>query len=119
MQCLQLTRGDAPSTEVTVELAGEFSTSKGVSAIINGTKYGSTQTLKVDKGTEVTVTISAGNSTALRESSITLNGTTPSDVETSGVNNRMSYTFAATDNCKITGVNAWSGGYSAEITMPY
>lgn len=110
MQCLQLTRGDAPSTAVTVTLSGTFSSTYAY-VTIGGTKYTEATTLTVKRGTEVAVG-TYGVASASGAAMITLNGTI--------IGNSQVYTFAVTDNCKIVGtVSAGKGSYGTiDITMP-
>lgn len=113
MQCLQLTRGDAPSTAVTVTLSGEFDSTYAY-VTIGGTMYTEATTLMVKQGTEVTVGVSGASSSAVAVS-ITLNG--------KRIEKALSYTFAVTDNCKIVGKisqgSSWGKTYGTiDITMP-
>lgn len=113
MQCLQLTRGEPPATTVNVALSGDFHSSYGY-VTIDGTKYTSAQTLKVAKGTSVTVYCSSSGRKSKCE--ITLNGTT---VAKGSNAYPAEYTFAATDNCTIVLSKIfWDDYYTAAITMP-
>lgn len=115
MQCLQLTRGEPPATTVDVELGGTFDSSYGY-VTIDGTKYTSAQTLKVAKGTSVTVHCGAGRKDAQTQAYINLNGTRVAKGTTSAA---AEYTFAATDNCTIVLSKSLGGSfYYADITMP-
>lgn len=97
---------------VDVALSGTFDSSYGY-VTIDGTKYTSEQTLKVAKGTSVTVHCWSMHSSFKPKATITLNGTTVAQGTTSAA---AEYTFAVTDNCSIT---ITVGGYgSAAITMP-
>lgn len=109
MQCLHLTRGDAPSAGVTVTLSGSFSSSQGY-VTIDGTKYKAETTLTVPNGTEITVT--AGGDFAYGK--ITMNGTSVGTVSST----TTTYTFQATDNVLIA-MESLTYMYSATITMPY
>lgn len=117
MQCLQLTRGEPPAMTVDVALSGAFNSKYGY-VTIDGTKYTSEQTLKVAKGTSVMMYCGAGQPTLMKESIITLNGTT---VAKGTMSAAAEYTFAVTANCSI--VLAQKGFapvvyYTAAITMP-
>lgn len=114
MQCLQLTRGDAPSTGVTLELSGDLDSTIAY-VTINGTQYATAQTLKVNKGTDVTVTAARQNYYN-KSPTISLNGKTVASISgTSGStkNNTVTYTFAVTDNCMI----ACTGTVYATVTI--
>lgn len=116
MQCLQLTRGEPPATTVNVALSGVFDSSYGY-VTIDGTKYTSAQTLKVAKGTSVTVYCWSDRSSTKSRATITLNGTTVAK----GTNSAAAeYTFAVTDNCSIVlKIKSQMGTYyTADITMP-
>lgn len=108
MQCLHLTRGDAPSTGVTVTLSGEFSKLQGY-VTIDDVEYIEENTLTVPNGTEITVT-----TYGITGGTITMNGTSVGTASS----NTTTYTFRATDNVLIamTNLGYW---YSAAITMPY
>lgn len=116
MQCLQLTRGEPPAMTVDVVLSGTFDSSYGY-VTIDGTKYTSAQTLKVAKGTSVTVYCGGSSSTLLVKSTITLNGTTVAQGTSSA---GAEYTFAVTDSCGVALERKTQNGryYTAAITMP-
>ena len=117
MQCLQLTRGEPPTTTVDVALSGKFDSYYGY-VTIDGTKYTSAQTLTVAKGTSVTVRCSSPMASDRGNAKITLNGTT---VAQGASTEAAEYTFAVTDNCTITvtkGGTSQSRYYTAAITMP-
>ena len=117
MQCLQLTRGEPPATTVDVALSGIFDKSYGY-VTIDGTKYASSQTVMVAKGTSVTVHCSGGSSVAKKNSYIRLNGTKVAQGTTSAA---AEYTFAVTDNCtiKVKKIGKEPRSYfTADITMP-
>lgn len=119
MQCIQLRRGDPPVMTVDVVLSGEFHQSH-TSVEIDGTTYNSAQTVKVKKGTSVTVIASATSPKFRKNCEIALNGTiVAKGSQTSGA----SYTFTVTDNCSISftingGGSEFMQFYSAAITMP-
>lgn len=116
MQCIQLRRGDPPKMTVDVVLSGSFNSSYGY-VEIDGTKYASAQTVKVAKGTSVTV-ISSASRMSYKNCKITLNG----EIVASGSNSSgASYTFTVTDNCSISFTNtrySVTNYYTADITMP-
>ena len=117
MQCLQLTRGEPPVTKADVALSGTFDSTYGY-VTIGGTKYTSAQTLKVAKGTSVTVYCGANYYSIQNNSIITLNGTTVAQGTTDAA---AEYTFAVTDNCSIVITKMISGKtlyYTAAITLP-
>ena len=122
MQCLQLTRGEPPATKVDVALSGSFNESYGY-VTIDGTKYTSAQTLKVAKGTSVTVHCGASFPFLSPSATIKLNGTTVAEgTYTEGVAiTPAEYTFSVTNNCSIElsrkSNNAFEV-FSATITMP-
>lgn len=116
MQCLQLTRGDAPSTGVTVELSGTFDSTYAY-VTIGGKTYTSAQTLTVEKGTEVAVAVYDSTSSK-SHATITLNGSSVSSITTSGL---ITYSFTVTDNCKIVSAVQQNGVRkygTIAITMP-
>lgn len=119
MQCIQLRRGDPPVMTVDVVLSGEFHQSH-TSVKIDGTTYNSAQTVKVKKGTRVTVIASATSLKFGKNCTIALNGT----IVAKGTQNggAASYTFTVTDNCSISftvnGAAEYMRFYSAAITMP-
>lgn len=117
MQCLQLTRGDAPSTGVTVELSGMFNRALTY-VTIGGTIYTTAQTLTVKKGTEATVTVGYTSTNAAKKATITLNGNSVGNTM-EGTNSKK-YSFAVTANCKIVGtVTTANYDYGTiAITMP-
>lgn len=119
MQCLQLTRGDAPSTGVTVELSGDFSCG---SVTVDGTTYTSAKTLKLKRGTSVKVTVTYTGSQGIMFTYIKLNGTSVGTSSAVGMGGSKVYSFEATDNCTIVckyGTYSSSVKYGyADITMP-
>ena len=110
-------RGEPPATTVDVALSGDFHSSYGY-VTIDGTHYTSAQTLKVAKGTSVTVYCGSSKSEVMQFCAITLNGTT---VAHGAIGSPAEYTFAVTDNCSIV-LSRTSMGfgsyYTAAITMP-
>ena len=96
---------------VDVALSGDLHHSYGY-VTIDGTQYTSAQTLKVAKGTSVTVHCGDSSSTSQKNSYITLNGTKVAQGTSSGAE----YTFAVTDNCSI--VITYNKTRTAAITMP-
>ena len=85
---------------------------------IDGTQYTSAQTVKVAKGTSVTVYCGSYSGTEQKNSEINLNGTRVAKGTSSA---GAEYTFAVTDNCTITVTKAGTGStsyYTAAITMP-
>lgn len=115
MQCIQLRRGDPPVMTVDVVLSGNFHRSY-TSVKIDGTTYNSAQTVKVKKGTSVTIMVS-GSHMYTRPCEIALNGTIVAQgSQTSGA----SYTFTVTDNCSISFArhSSFAEYYTAAITMP-
>ena len=97
-----------------VALSGNFESYHGY-VTIDGTKYTSAQTLKVAKGTSVTVHCGSPTSANKPKATITLNGTTVAQGTSSAA---AEYTFAVTDNCTIV-ITIKSGLYfTAAITMP-
>lgn len=118
MQCLQLTRGDAPSTGVTVELSGTFDSAYAY-VTIGGTKYTSAQTLEVELGTEVKAYVkTAGSSSNMAATRILLNGDIKAKAD-DGKGGEASYSFTITSNCKIEGgYMSRSGKNTIAITMP-
>lgn len=115
MQCIQLRRGDPPVMTVDVVLSGSFHHNY-TSVVIDGINYASAQTVKVKKGTSVTVMVSGGHMFT-KPCKITLNGMVVAQgSQTSGA----SYTFTVTDNCSISFVRHSSVAeyYTAAITMP-
>lgn len=114
MQCLQLTRGDAPSTKVTLEISGAGS-GETCYVTVNGTKYYTATTFEMDVGTAVTVGVASKQNRYT--SKITLNGTTvaSSSMQTTSA----SYELTITDNCLITLSVPNDNTYgTAAITMP-
>lgn len=115
MQCIQLRRGDPPAMTVDVVLSGSFHHSY-TSVEIDGTKYASAQTVKVAKGTSVTVI--ASGKWVTNKCEIVLNG----NIVAKGTNaGGASYTFTMTDNCSISFTNihySIVNYYNAAITMP-
>lgn len=117
MQCLQLTRGDAPSTAVTVTLSGTFSSTYAY-VTIGGTKYTEATTLTVKRGTEIEANVGYYSTNEMSKATITLNGNSVGNpMETREV---KTYSFAVTDNCKIVGtVSTGNKRYGTiTITMP-
>ena len=116
MQC-RIPRMQTMISTVDVALSGTFDSSYGY-VTIDGTKYTSAQTLKVAKGTSVTVRCSSNMASDRWNAKITLNGTT---VAQGASTEAAEYTFAATDNCTITVTKAGTSQsryYTAAITMP-
>lgn len=109
MQCLQLTRGDAPSTDVTVTLTGTFD-STGCYVDINGVTYSSNGTIRVERGASITAVVAK----TIVSGSITMNGKSVG----SEIGNKKTYTFVATENVSIEGDVGGNLMYSAKITMP-
>ena len=99
-----------------VVLSGTFDSSYGY-VTIDGTKYTSSQTLTVAKGTSVTVHCGSSNNNNQKNAKINLNGTKVAQGTTSAA---AEYTFAVTDNCSIviTPTGFPSAYHSADITMP-
>lgn len=119
MQCIQLRRGDPPAMTVDVVLSGSFHYLY-TSVEIDGTKYTSAQTVKVKKGTSVTVIASAAEPRKRKNCTITLNGNTVAQGAT-GTTSEAKYSFTVTDNCSIlftTNGHSDFQCYSAAITMP-
>ena len=116
MQCLQLTRGEPPAMTVDVVLSGTFNSWHGY-VTIDGTNYTSAQTLKVAKGTSVTVYCGGSSDNQQMNATIKLNGTTVAQGTASAA---AEYTFSVTDNCSIVMTKTGSTRYycSAAITMP-
>lgn len=117
MQCIQLRRGDPPQTTVDVVLSGSLSSSYSY-VEIDGTKYASAQTVKVAKGTSVTVFSSGRKWVGNNGPKITLNGEIVASVTN---NSGASYTFTVTDNCSISFTHtnySVINYYTAAITMP-
>lgn len=69
MECIFLSRGEAPKIGFVLTLTGEYDAS-GAYVTIDGTKYTSAQTLTLEPGTAVSVYVKGTNS----QSSITYNG---------------------------------------------
>ena len=101
-----------------VALSGDFHITRGY-VTIDGTKYTSAQTLKVAKGTSVTVHCNASSSLGKKKCEITLNGITVAQGTSDAA---TEYTFAVTSNCSIAISQEVYGEetiyYTAAITMP-
>lgn len=96
---------------IKLHLSGDLNVSYAYVAI-DGATYATAQTLKLKAGTEVTVTVSG---TITSQCTITLNGETVKS-------GSGSYTFNATDGCRIVFSKSLYLSYyyyTAAITMPY
>lgn len=101
------------SKTYTITLTGEFNSTCGY-VLINGTKYTSATTLKIDSGTEVSVYV--GNiAGGLANTNVILNGE-----EVLNTGGRVeAYTFTPTGDTTIKMIDMYDddSNYSAEITM--
>ena len=58
MECIFRRRGAAAAGQLTLTLTGDFDSTRGY-VTVGGTKYYTAQTLEIDAGTEVAVTVGA------------------------------------------------------------
>ena len=106
MNCILLRRGAVSPANITITLAGTFSSSYAY-ATINGTKYTAETTLEVEKGTTVKIYVSARSSSNRALCYVKLNGETV-------LSRGGTYNFIPTKNAVIT-FGYTNYGY-AEIT---